>query len=185
MDCKMSDMLIMKYMDGEINEMEAGMLNAHILECEACRKEFYFYDTMVKGFETLPEIEAPQNFEMEVMSKIKALDHSCAYTPKTERRLLVAIAAVFTVIISGGIALYALREPIIRIASGTFLDEEAYDKLLGVSGFVGEFMVMIRNTVLGVLSSSSPAASIFIGVIALIVVVIVAFQGYNLYRKRR
>ena len=185
MDCKVSDMLIMKYIDGEISGTEAAMLNAHILECEACKKEFYFYDNMVKGFDTLPEIEAPKNFETEVMAKIKALDHSYAEAPRTERRLLVTIAAIFSVIIGGGIALYAFREPIIRIALGTFLGAEAYDKLLDVSDFVGEFMIMIRNTVFGVLSASSLAATIFMGVIALIVVVAVAFQGYNFYRKRR
>ncbi len=185
MDCKISDMLIMKYIDGEISEAEAATLNAHILECEACRKEFYFYDSMVKGFDTLPEIEAPKNFETEVMAKIKALDYSYAEAPRTERRLLVTIAAIFSVIVGGGIALYAFREPIIRVALGTFLGAEAYDKLLDVSGFVGEFMVMIRNTVFGVLSTSSPASSILMGVLAFIVVVMVAFQGYNLYRKRR
>ena len=47
MDCKMSDMLIMKYMDGVLDESEAKLLNEHILSCEACRKEFYFYDNMV------------------------------------------------------------------------------------------------------------------------------------------
>ena len=185
MDCKFGDMLIMKYMDGEIDEAEARLLNAHILECEACRKEFYFYDSMVKGFDTLPEIEAPQNFEMEVMAKIKALDHSYAQTAKTESRLLAAIVAVFSIIIGGGIALYAFREPILKFASGTFLDVEAYDKFSGVSDFVSEFMVMIRSAVSGVLSSSTPMTSIFIGVIALLIVAVVALQGYNLYRKRR
>jgi len=186
MDCKMSDMLIMKYMDGELDEAEAKLLNEHILDCEACRKEFYFYDNLVKGFETLPEIEAPQNFEMEVMARIKALDHSYAQTGyKTENKILGVVFAIFAVIIGGGIGLYAFREPILNSAFGSALGGESYDKLIGVSDFVGEFMTMIRDTVLGVLSSSGPAASIFMGVIAVLIVAVVALQGYILYRKRR
>ena len=186
MDCKMSDMLIMKYMDGVIDEAEAKLLNEHMLGCEACRKEFYFYDNMVKGFETLPEIEAPQNFEMEVMAKIAALEHSYAKEGyKTESRLLRLVFVAFSVLIACGLAFYVLRVPVIKALFGNVLSDASYDKLIGVSDLVSEFMLMVRDTVFGTLSYSGSAASIFMIVAAVVIVAVVSLQGYILYRKRR
>lgn len=186
MDCSMSDMLIMKYMDGEITESEAMLLNEHILQCEACRKEFYLFDRMTKGFESLPEIEAPEGFEMAVMAKIEALDYNYAKSGYSiERKILGVMLGVFSVAVAGGVALFVFREPILNSAFGGLLPPEAYGKLADMSGFISEFGYMCKDMFSNVLASANRASALFMGVVGLLVIAVAALQGYILYKKRR
>ncbi len=186
MDCKMSDMLIMKYMDGDIDENEAKLLNSHILTCEACRKEFYFYDSMIKNFEAMPEIEAPQNFEVEVMAKIETLNENYAQVQyKVEHKLFGTVVAAFSVVIGGGIALYAFRKPILNAVSGGMIPESVYGKLVDMSLVAEEFVGMIAASFSGVFGNTTGAAAILMAVVAVLVVAAVALQGVYFYRKKR
>lgn len=186
MDCKMSDMLIMKYMDGELSENEAKMLNAHILDCEACRKEFYLYDSMIKEFEAMPEICAPDGFELEVMAKVTALNHNYATVQyKVEHKTLGVVLGVFSVILACGAGVFVFREPILNSAFGAMLPEGAYDKLINMSGFVSEFLGLCAETLSSVFTSANSALTAAMGVVVLLIVVVAALQGYILYKRRR
>lgn len=71
MECgKISD-LIMKYLDGDISEVELKLLNKHKLTCEACRREFEIMTEMAKCINELPELSAPYGFESKVMGRLK------------------------------------------------------------------------------------------------------------------
>lgn len=71
MECSQMSDLIMKYLDGDISEVELKLLNKHKLSCEACRKEFIIMTEMAEIINDLPELEAPYGFEEKVMDKLK------------------------------------------------------------------------------------------------------------------
>ena len=73
MKCEDAEMLMMKYMDGEINEIEAESLNGHLLVCPKFRQAFEVYDSMLSGMSEMETAEAPEGFENAFMMKIRAI----------------------------------------------------------------------------------------------------------------
>lgn len=70
MECSEISNLIMKYVDGDISEVERKLLNKHKLSCERCNQEFEMMTEMIKCINELPEVSPPYDFEAKVMSKI-------------------------------------------------------------------------------------------------------------------
>lgn len=186
MNCKNSEKLIMKYMDGELNEEEAKLLNGHITKCGECKAEFYFYDNMLKSLGNFEDVEAPAAFEADVMAKITALGHNYAEVEyKVEHKVLGAVLGTFSVIIGGGVALFIFREPILNTVIGSETASPYYAKLAEISGFVGEFWFDLKSTASNVIASANGAVGAYMGVIIMLIVAIVAVQGILLYRKKR
>lgn len=71
MECSKISDFIMKYIDGDISEVELKMLNRHMLCCEECSRELQILTEMSKCISELPEIEAPAGLEARVMARIK------------------------------------------------------------------------------------------------------------------
>lgn len=76
MNCKLSDEYMMKYFDGELNDIENAQLRQHMKTCKRCSQEFGGLDEIVKMLETDSLIEPPEDFEMKVMEKISTLEVS-------------------------------------------------------------------------------------------------------------
>ena len=186
MNCKNSEKLIMKYVDGELSEEEAKLLNGHITKCSECKAEFYFYDNMLKSFGNFEEVEAPETFEADVMAKITALGHNYSEVEyKVEHKVLGAVLGTFSVIIGGGVALFVFREPILNAVTGGETVSPYYAKLAEISGFVGEFWFNLKSAASNVIASANGAVGAYMGVIIMLIVAIVAIQGVLLYRKKR
>ena len=73
MDCREADELMMKYMDGTMSEEEALRLGSHVEPCINCKEAFAIYDMMIDDFSEFELIEAPKEFEAQVMEKINEL----------------------------------------------------------------------------------------------------------------
>ena len=73
MECKKAEKYIMKYMDNELSEEEAKVLNSHIMVCDFCKNDFYIYDNILNELNILENFEAPIDFENSVISKIEKL----------------------------------------------------------------------------------------------------------------
>ncbi len=95
MNCEKADLLIMKYMDGEINISEAKLLNSHLLGCKECKEGFKIYDLLLLDMEELDGVEAPYDFEKAVMVKITSL-------PKVEKNQLYSRRDKLKLIFGGG-----------------------------------------------------------------------------------
>lgn len=70
MECSEISNLIMKYVDGDISEVELKFLNKHMQFCESCRQEFEMMTEVIKCINELPEVSPPYNFEAKVMERI-------------------------------------------------------------------------------------------------------------------
>ena len=82
--CEKYGELMMKYMDGLLDDFDQMNLDKHIEACEACREDFAIYKEMLTGFDNNNEeiIEAPEGFVAAVMEKVEDIN---LYFPKTVR----------------------------------------------------------------------------------------------------
>lgn len=71
MQCKEIDNLIMKYLDGNISELEMEQIIKHKDKCTRCNMEFELLRDAIDIIEEMPEIEVPDGFEVRVMNTIK------------------------------------------------------------------------------------------------------------------
>lgn len=61
-----------KYIYNELNDIEKRKLELHLMECEECRKEYKFRLDISECINE--EVELPQNFHSDLMSKIKEIE---------------------------------------------------------------------------------------------------------------
>jgi len=71
--CNKTDELLMKYMDGSIDEFDAAKLGEHLSGCPQCRADFEIYDNIMKGFSEIELTPAPEGFEERVMCRVAEL----------------------------------------------------------------------------------------------------------------
>jgi predicted anti-sigma-YlaC factor YlaD len=105
MKCVDSQNFIMKFFDKELNDIEEAQLKHHLKNCKNCSEEFNSLKEIFDIVEQDPGIEPPEDFELQVMSRIakeekiykKTMDNnSFVYDI-----LLVSISLVFAIIFVG------------------------------------------------------------------------------------
>lgn len=87
MKCNEADNLIMKHMDGELNDIENIQLMKHLDECQSCKNEFKNVSCILKSLNEKIEVEPPEDFEKSIMMKVEVIDvHK---KKNVERNLLI------------------------------------------------------------------------------------------------
>ena len=76
MNCNKANQLMMDYLDLNISEENEFLLKNHLKECEECKESFNLYTQILDEFSLDKEniIEAPEDFEIEVMKKIEIIE---------------------------------------------------------------------------------------------------------------
>lgn len=104
MNCSASESSMMKYFDGEYNDIENAQFKQHLKGCKKCSEEFESLKAVFGYLETKVDIEPPPDFEAAVMNRINALEQ--ARREKTERALVIiywaatlALGALFTLFV--------------------------------------------------------------------------------------
>lgn len=87
MNCEMSKTYIMKYFDGELNDIEEVQFRQHLKSCSSCNDEFNCMETIFTTLEVQTDIEPPDNFESMVMDKVSVIEEK--RNEKSSRRLVL------------------------------------------------------------------------------------------------
>lgn len=74
MNCETSKEYIMKYFDGEHNDIEEAQFRQHLKTCVNCSEEFNCMEAIFTTLETKTDIEPPANFEAMVMDKVAVIE---------------------------------------------------------------------------------------------------------------
>lgn len=114
MKCNEAQDYMMKYFDKNINDIEEAQLRQHMKYCTKCSEEFLSLKEIFTDIEQDSVIEPPEDFELQVMSRIEK--EAVKYTKPKENAyvynvLLVAVSFIF-VIIFGGILYEAVNQPL-------------------------------------------------------------------------
>ena len=183
MRCVEADLLMMKYMDGEISSQEAQKLNEHLLVCKKCKEAFLVYDGMVNEMSQLPQFAAPVGFEGAVMAKIAQLPVAQpVYSVRDKAKILVA--GIFAMLLSIGALLIVHRDEII---SGLAKNEYFAAHMQDIIPLV-ERIEMQKENVIGVVNTaflsveqtlSASAGFIVMGIVVLCVLQVVLVMRRN------
>ena len=76
LDCNKANKFMMDYMDFNISEEDNFLLEKHLESCEECRESFNLYTQILDEFSLDADniIEAPEDFEMQIMEKIEHIE---------------------------------------------------------------------------------------------------------------
>ena len=114
MDCKKAENLIMKYMDGQLSQNDAQLLNEHIKNCPKCKEEFLLFDSMMNEAAEISKevIRAPEGFEKAVMAKIHTQEEK-QYAYGRNDRLRMACIGVVLLFLGAGYIFTVYKNAII------------------------------------------------------------------------
>jgi hypothetical protein len=71
MNCKEIEILMMKFIDKDINDFENLSLKQHLKTCKNCKEEFEILKKSIEIIEIKEDITPPKDFEKLVINKIK------------------------------------------------------------------------------------------------------------------
>jgi len=74
MNCRLSEEYMMRYFDGGLNDIEIAQMKQHLKSCSKCSKEYEELNGIIDILETDGIIEPPEDFELQVMQKVKTLE---------------------------------------------------------------------------------------------------------------
>lgn len=115
MNCKKAEELMMNYMDNTLSPKDAEKLNEHLINCKDCKESFFIYEMVQDTLENNEIIEAPIDFEKELMIKIS--DITPVYLAKKDLSIDCLNSIVwgsFTMLLGTGIMLNIYNEPIMN-----------------------------------------------------------------------
>ncbi|NLK21861.1 MAG: zf-HC2 domain-containing protein [Epulopiscium sp.] len=185
MNCNKVDHLIMKYMDGTLTKGEAKDLNSHIVGCSSCKEEFFIYQRVIEGMENDKAIEAPVDFEVGVMEKIKNIEID--YRPKKTTSLETIKAMVwgiFSLMFGIGVLLFIYRESFLEyMLQNPYIGHWA--KVIVPTAYVlSSYIDQIKNEIGDILIYSKPLISSLRVVVISILTVLLGIQ-YYIYRRKK
>jgi len=93
MNCKSYGDLMMKYFDGDCNDIEFAQLKLHMKTCKTCAEEFENLGVVMAGLNQYTSPEPPQDFEVQVMNRINTLEYASKRKFKNMLTLLLCIIA--------------------------------------------------------------------------------------------
>lgn len=74
MKCELYSGFMMKYFDGDLNDIQSAQLKQHLKSCKKCGEEFNSLSEVFNILETECIIEPPEDFEARVMEKLNLLE---------------------------------------------------------------------------------------------------------------
>jgi len=95
MNCEISKDYMMKYFDGERNDIEEARFRQHLKNCGRCSEEFNCMAEIFSSLETADTVEPPEDFEIRVMEKVNAVENA---RRENSSRMLVLLYNAATVV---------------------------------------------------------------------------------------
>jgi predicted anti-sigma-YlaC factor YlaD len=150
MQCKQIDELMMKYLDGNISELELEQLYRHNQKCAACAEEFEILKDAIFEIEELPDIEPPAGLTANIMAAVANQKH---FHVNAKQIICWVMGFVGLVLFTYNIISYVLLPmmgiaPLVSFQSVLdvvyMLAGKAKDSFISMSLYLGKLMVL-RN----------------------------------------
>lgn len=155
MKCIEAEEYMMNYMDDTLSPEAAEKLNEHLKSCDKCREAFYIYETIQTTLEETEIIEAPANFEAELMLKIN--DITPVYLNKKDLAVDTLNSIVwgsFTIFLGTGIILNMYKDNILNYVTQNEYISNFYNAITPLSNLItdsiNDMFMYVQNFVLSV-----------------------------------
>lgn len=180
--------LMMKYMDGGLDDFEKMNLEKHMEVCKICAEDFMAYSEILQGFEEMELQEAPEGFDQAVMAKIAQMDLYAAEKTAESRKTKIIDGFIFGAF---GIVAFVLFSGVaLAFFGGEILSWFYGLGLYGVAGFVAPIVEIcsvivgtISNWAVGLAVTMPQETMIFYGLSFLVVFSILIFLQVQMSRK--
>lgn len=183
MDCKKANDLMMKFMDSELNEDDAFLLKEHVNNCHSCKEDFIIYNQILEEFSDLNNvISAPDDFEINVMSKINDLGNIYSNAEIRKDNVFCILWGLFSVFAGLGTMLVLYKESIINFLSGTPNMSKLIQYLEPVEVFADNFKYSFIQLVNSVMSVATEYA-VNLKYVSLIIFILLIAAQYFIYKK--
>lgn len=174
---------MMKYMDSIITEQEATELRSHIEECEICKEDFIMYNHILEEFSNIDNIiEAPDDFELQVMAKIDKLEPIYIDCETKSESLLCALWGSFSVFAGIGTILIINKEAITNFIMKNPNFSAYADMLIPVENYVEQFKVSLASIFTSLIESTSGYIT-SLKYVSLIAFILLMVAQYIIYKK--
>ncbi len=186
MNCSDAEKYMMKYMDGEMTENEAKKLNVHLLDCPECKHNFLIYEQIMDEIDEPALVQAPPEFEHQVMAKIIQISETEFQVHYHVRsKIWGQMWGAFTVIFGTGTVIAYYKEPIMLSLSKY---PHLYDKISKLAPVEQEINMqghIIYDVGNQFATSLDQTLSHSIHIILLLLAIICGAQYYLLHRKNK
>lgn len=178
MNCKISEEYLMKYFDGELNDIENAQLKLHLKGCKKCSEDFENLSSVFSYLNTEGVVEPPQDFETNVMIRINTLE--AARKRRIEGILLglywLATAALAAIAI---IFMLGMKELILKTVEPLTQSGVLYAVYYVLKGFYSIIDTVISWVVIVNASLSGLYSYIFVILMFLMMAVKVSQKGFR------
>lgn len=118
MSCDSYNSSIMRYFDGNIDHAERLSLEQHLRTCEDCRRDFEQMDSILNAIEGEGGIEPPEDFEQQVMDKIRMVDPIQSKKPNMLFISLYGFAAMMLFTVCSVLSYSIMGISVVKLVSG-------------------------------------------------------------------
>lgn len=91
-----------KYLDGDLNKEEEGVLRRHLEACDACQTHFHELSRTITLIQSTEKIEAPVNFTEKIMMNLPTEKGHVKYVRWLKKHRIIAAVAVLFLFMFGG-----------------------------------------------------------------------------------
>jgi hypothetical protein len=122
MECAEIKELLSEYIDGVLDKKTTGIIDEHLLTCQACQEEFVSLKSLIEALGSLESVEAPENFleklheRLEEPSKFRKVVRTLFVPGRIKIPLQFATAAAMAVLI---FSILNIQQPEERLISLT------------------------------------------------------------------
>lgn len=185
MNCNQVDHLIMKYMDGILAMEEAHKLNLHITECDACREEFFTYQTMIEELQDFTVVEAPKEFEAQVMEKINMIEMEYIQKQAVSMENITAMVwGAFSLLFGIGVLLFIYRQSVLEYLIQSPYMGDWIQIMIPAVNMLSSYLNDIRKEVEDILYNGKEII-IYLKITLSSILGVLGVVKYYIYRKKK
>lgn len=113
MDCDYASALMMSYIDNNLSESQIKSLNEHLSQCNLCNEDFSIYKEMMSEFSYTETVNAPSDFEYNVMKTVNDLS---LYNSKNNEKsdLFYWLYSSVSILVGFGFVLYNNSDAVLK-----------------------------------------------------------------------
>jgi len=117
MKCKECNIMMMKYFDQTLTKDDEKLMNSHIESCPHCHSEFDVLEKAFATLEMLPQIDADDNFELDVMKKITLMKELKTETTENFKKAFFGAISFISLLLFSSLILFLSDASILELIS--------------------------------------------------------------------
>jgi anti-sigma factor RsiW len=149
MDCRLANLLIHEFLDGDLDELSNQQLQEHLRTCQACRQHLHELQRAIAFVQSASHVHVSADFTARVLAQLPSPTKANRLSNWLRHHPFLAAAAVFLFLMTGSMtASWFEQDDTLQVSSAS-LDKLKIDKARNVvvvpSGVTIDGDLVVRN----------------------------------------